>query len=96
VDWPAASAAHDQPWLARVGPVPEPLIAAWSTDPSALRREVAARFAGDAALLAALARDPARRMRRAVGGSPHAGALRASLSQDPAAEVRRGRIRAGP
>jgi hypothetical protein len=88
VDWPAASAAHDRPWLARLGPVPEPLIAAWSTDPSALRREVAARFATDAALLAALARDPARRVRRAVAGNPHAGGLRAFLSQDPAAEVR--------
>jgi hypothetical protein len=89
VDWPAASAAHDRPWLALVrAAVPGALLQAWFSDQAALRREAAALLTTDAALLAALARDPVRRVRRAVAGNPHAGTLRAALTEDAAAEVR--------
>ena len=61
VDWPAASAAHDRLWLPLLDAALPPLtLEEWAQDPSALRREAAARVAREAAILTALAADPAR------------------------------------
>jgi len=90
IDWPAATAAHDRPWLALLSApaITEDTIRLWSNDSSALRREASALLATDASAIATLARDPARRVRRAAAANAFAGEARTWIAEDPAPDVR--------